>query len=232
MPPHARGGVFLWSNMTGPAAKFLHGYSRVRHVNDLYWAHTTADADGRVSVENLEKAVTLITGLRVEKYIVTFKAEAVRGAFERYPDHVKIFVRSDQSAVWIRFTVVKELCHALCDIPETYSVEPVRTIQGLLDHTDFVPGEHVDGEVQSERIAELMAMELLYPFEIRDGDIKAKDAGLETVRSLSEKRGIPSVWVERALEPVFTKFAHTMWGILDSVAAREAEEQRSTGVHS
>ena len=224
MPPRVLRGHFLLVTMDGPAAKLLHAYSCVRRVNNMYWAHTTADSAGGVSVENLEKAVTIITGLRVEKYLVDFEAAAVRGAFERYPDRVKIYVRRSQSGLWIRFTVVKELCHALCDLPDTYSVDGVKTIQGLMNHGDFLPTEHMGGEVQSERIAELMAMELLYPFEIRDGDLKARDAGVESVRTLADKRGIPGVWVERALEPHFGKFAKTMWRILDNVAASEADE--------
>lgn len=215
--------------MASPAANLLHAYSRVRRVNNIYWQHTTADAGGRVSVENIEKAVSIITDLRVEKYLVDFEAEAVRGAFERYPDHVKIYVRQNQPPVWVRFTVVKELSHALCDVPDTFSIDAVRTIQGLMDHQSFIPNEAMGEEVQSERIAELMAMELLYPFEFRDGDIEARKLGSETVRTLSNKRGIPGVWVERALEPAFTKLAHAMWRILDSVAETEADDKRLSG---
>lgn len=189
-------------------------------VNHFYHVHTDADkAGGKVSVENLETIVSRLTQLYVVKRRLFFAGAAVRGNYELYKDRLIIRVRKGQSLEWERFTVVKELCHPLIDKPEEFLPDAEKLIKALLQF------QGLDGEtppqVISERLAEMAALELLYPLEFREGDREKRKAGI-SIAQIGLDRGVPPVWVERAQSQKLLDSCRTMWSLIPPISAGEA----------
>lgn len=194
--------------------KLLLVFVWARRVNHYYWMHTDGDAADAVSIQNLHRVVSRLAKLNIQQLIVDFDGSTLRGNFERYDDRVVIHVRESQSENWQRFTVVKELCHVLLDEMEDWSTDVVSTISGLLSFAGF-EGEE-SAAIRSEKAAEIMALELVYPLEVRAEDRAFLDAGGK-VAELADRRKVPPLWIERALDPKYLEVCQDMWRVLNEV---------------
>lgn len=195
--------------------KMLQVFVLARRVNHYYWMHTDADAfDGSVSIENIQIIVGRLAQLRIEKYVVNFDGASLRGNVERYDNRVAIHVRASLSDSWRRFTVVKELCHLLLDSAEDWSVDVVKTIAELLSFVGF-NGEE-SAEIRSEKLAEIMALELVYPIEDRRGD-KQRIADGEKTADIAAQRKVPAIWIERAHNEDYLAACEGTWQALEAL---------------
>lgn len=189
--------------------RLIQSFDRARLVNEVYWNHTIVTDTGRqISVENLRKAVERIVALPVIPQLVESNAVYFRGNMERYADRIEIKIVDGQGEQWTRFTFVKELCHALCDHQDEWTTEGVETLRGLVKAPPL--DKSMPAPMRSERFAELIALELLYPFEFREADVAAKKPFAE----LAKEFGIPLRWVESALEPGYIEACGVMWSVL------------------
>ena len=196
-------------------SKMLQVFVLARRVNHYYWLHTDAHgADESVSVENLQKIIGRLAQLRIRKLLVDFEGTSLRGNVERYEDRVEIHVRKSLSDSWRRFTVVKELCHLLLDGEEDWSVDVVTTIADLLAFSGF-SGEET-AEIRSEKLAEIMALELIYPIEDRRPDL-ASIADGKKISEIAASRKIPAIWIERGLNEDYLAACEGTWKALVSV---------------
>ena len=196
-------------------SKMLQVFVLARRVNHYYWLHTDAHgAQEAVSVENLQRIIERLAQLRIRKFLVDFDGSSLRGNVERYDDHVDIHVRKSLSDAWQRFTVVKELCHILLDEEEDWSVDVVNTISDLLSFSGF-SGEE-SAEIRSEKLAEVMALELAYPIADRRPDLVKIASGAKT-SEIAASRKIPAIWVERALNEEYLTACEDTWKALASV---------------
>lgn len=178
-------------------------------VNHYYWLHTDADeADGSVSIENLQAVIARKAGIFVSKRLVDFDGTSLRGNIERYDEYVIVNVRASQSEYWQRFTVVKELCHVLLDTQEDWSTDVVATIVGLLAFSSL-NGEE-SAVIRSEKLAEVMALELIYPLEDRREDRAYLQAGGK-ISDLAEKRKVPPLWIERGVADWYYESCEEAW---------------------
>jgi Predicted Zn peptidase len=195
--------------------KMLQCFILARRVNHYYWVHTTGDDDpGATSVENIQKIVSRMSGMHIRKRVVDFEGSTLRGNEERFDNKVMIHVRASLSTPWRRFTVVKELCHVLLDDAEDFSTDVVTTIRDLLQFTGFNGKE--SAEIRSEKLAEIMAVELMYPIEFRRGDKAALQAGAK-IGDLAEKRQIPPIWIERALGDGWLEACELVWATIKNL---------------
>lgn len=192
--------------------KMLQVFVLARRVNHYYWMHTTADDnDGSVSVENLQEIIGRLAQLKISKWLVDFDGTSLRGNVERYSDRVEIHVRKSLSPYWRRFTVVKELCHLLLDSEEDWSVDVVTTISDLLSFSGFSGDE--SAEIRSEKLAEVMALELIYPIEHRRRDKEAVANGAKT-SDIATLRKVPAIWIERAHNEDYLSACEGAWEAL------------------
>jgi len=188
--------------------QLFQSFDRARLVNEIYWNHTTGDEVGRrVSIENLKKAVEKIIEIPVRKTLVDFEGNYVRGFMERYQDRVEVYVIERQPEQWQRFTFVKELCHALCDGKDEWQPNGIETIHDLVKLMEF---NSATPATRSERFAEVIALELLYPYEFRAKDKESKRAATE----LAEEFGIPARWIEHALSDNYMAACDVVWKLL------------------
>jgi hypothetical protein len=87
-------------------------------------------------------------------------------------------LRKDQVEDMMRFASVKELCQVALDEPEDWSPAGTETLEayGYEVALDMAGGNGekrklAERHIQSERLAEIAATELMYPFEFRAQDL-------------------------------------------------------------
>jgi IrrE N-terminal-like domain len=158
-----------------------------------------------LSIMNLHWAIQDIYKLTIEMRDVSFDADHLRGKVERYSDNrARILVRSRQSDEEKRFATAKELCHLMIDEEDDWSVQGVDTISGLLmewklQQANGVGHTHPTDPLQSEILAEIAAVEFMYPAEYRATDIAKLAESSTTIARISLEHELPAYQVETAI---------------------------------
>ncbi|MBB3944666.1 Zn-dependent peptidase ImmA (M78 family) [Rhizobium skierniewicense] len=178
-------------------------FKKIHHVREEYATYVNGANLNCISVEDLYSVVSTMYEIKITKKGVTFEGNFLRGLMERYAKEVIIRVRMNQTDDWLRFTAVKELCHVIIDEREDWSVDGVRTIEDLLIEYFANIGDVAKGVSQSEMLAEIAALELLYPYECREHDI-ARLAKKETsLIKIASYHRVPTAMISRALDSYY-----------------------------
>ena len=112
-------------------------------------------------------------------------------------NHYDICHVQDLNYCWQRFVICKELFHVILD------EEKYRNM-GISDHVDEVTVAFPDDNstpsvpVMSEILAELAAMEYLFPYAERVQEVASKNGNLNS-KAVAEKFKVPIVFIERYL---------------------------------
>ena len=198
------------------ATRILHSIALARQVEHYYWAYTTADDQpGKVSIENLRAIIERMIRKPIRKYEISFEGSVVQGICERHPDRIIIYVKEDLAEPDRRYISVKEMSHALADIESEYCHKGVETIHQLVKYR----GLRFDGgeteAMRSERLAEFLALEILYPISYREPDRKAvyEDRTI-SLGQLEEKRGVPAYLLEAALDKEYLESCSEAWALI------------------
>lgn len=194
--------------------KIIRCFQLAKRVNHYYWEHVP-DCSPNMRVQNLEYIVSKMVNLPIQKWSVPYEGGAlIRGLYERYADRIGIYIREGQTAEWVRFTIVKELCHALIDQPSDFSPKGQDTIQGLIKYGGLNLDEISSDVLLSERLAEITALELIYPLEFRRKDAADLKAERKKLSDLVRQRAVPSLWIQRALDADHIEACEYFWKVL------------------
>jgi hypothetical protein len=166
-----------------------------------------------ISIDQFMDCVAEIYPNRIIKRGVNFDATNLRGRIERdVTGDARIDVRQGQLLYWRRLTAVKEHMHLLIDDEDDYSPYGDETLDTLVQ--EGVIGMLVaDGDpftaCQTELIAEIAAMEVLWPINLRLKEVNAarETSSTEFVKDISDKYRIPAPVVENMLSRSYTKLA-------------------------
>lgn len=196
--------------------KIFEAFAAAKRVNHYYWMHTDGDdhQHSTVSIENIQKVIEIMVGETIEKKTVLKSSRFHRAFVERFNGgkENKIYVTKGEPLEWQRFSVVKELCHILIDKSDDFQADPCITIEGMTSE----PGFFVEGsanETDSEQLAEMIAMELIYPLEDRRADL-ASEASFEQI---ALNRCVPDKYVYRGLEQKHFELCEKIWNLLPPV---------------
>lgn len=180
--------------------KALEAFKKVHHVREEYATYVRGAELNRISVEDLYAVVANMYDIPIVKKGVTFEGNFLRGLMERYERNIIIRVRANQPEDWLRFTAVKELCHVIIDEREDWSVDGVRTIEDLLMEYFANIGDVAKGVSQSEMLAEIAALELLYPYECREADLLKLTKNETSNVKIANYHRVPTTMISRALD--------------------------------
>ena len=166
-----------------------------------------------ISVDQLMDCVAEIYGKPIEKRGVNFDAGHLRGRLERDSSgDARVDVRQGQHLYWRRLVAVKEYMHLLIDVDEDHSPYGDETLDTLVQ--EGVLGMLVnDGEpssaCQTELIAEIAAMEVLWPLHLRRDDVTGAKGNLGTgfVQEMADRYWIPASVVENMLSKSYNALA-------------------------
>ena len=197
--------------------KVMQCFLKIREVHHYYWTYTTADdADGKVSIENLQRIVERITRKRITIDTVDFEGTRTLSVLERFEDRFEIHIREKVPAPeWYRVGAVKEFWHAVSDVTEDLSVDGVKTIRDTVTARGKINWETLSPQARSEKLAETFVAELLYPIEYRTKDMQRRAEGV-SIQEIAKGRGVPPSIVETVLEKENYEFCFEWWSSLDS----------------
>jgi Zn-dependent peptidase ImmA (M78 family) len=201
------------------AAKAENAFRKVKHVREEYRRYSLGANMNVVSIEDLVATIASMYNLKIERKGVKFEAEYTRGMLLRYEGRAIIYVRHQLDEDLKRFTAVKELCHLFLDEKEDWSVDGVTTISDL--QNDVRLSELAKNTSQSEVFAEIAAIELMYPFECRCGDLEKVTTDGFSSSKIALHHGMPTAMVERALSTRYHEFAQSLWAVIGMANAAE-----------
>lgn len=133
--------------------------------------------------------------------IKTYKAEM--GVYAGTGDYARIQYSSDLNFCWTRFVIAKEMCHCLIDEGEderiTSSNKLMKLGESLVsDDTATLPEFP---PYITERNAEFLAVETLFPLELRKSHVAEYNAGQITTYQLALRYRIPEYYTGVAMMP-------------------------------
>lgn len=158
-----------------------------------------------LSVMDFHAAVQKIYDIEIGMTKVSFQAEHLRGMVERNEGKPsQVWVRASQTPEFLRFVTVKEICHLMIDEKDDWSSDGIETIKGLLREWALT-GENGTGHenpsdpLMSEMLAEIAAIEMMYPREFRAADVAKVANGETTVEKIALQHDLPPYAIEQAL---------------------------------
>ncbi len=185
--------------------KLVAALKKVRVVREHLQHHCAAPQEPVLRIMDLKWAIEEVYSLSIKLEKVSFDAEHIGGTLERYSDNsAQIYVRSSQSAEMVRFVAVKELCHLMIDEHDDWSIVAADTIRNLLREWELIAEDGVGLKsptcaLQSELLAEVAAMELIYPQEFRERDQAKLASGETTIAKIAIEHQSPAFGIEQAL---------------------------------
>lgn len=200
--------------------KIIDAFYAAKRVHHYYWMHTDGDdhENQLVSIENIKKIISILTRAEIETYSLKYESRFHRAFVERFNDGKKniIYVMESETDNWKRISTVKELCHILIDTPSDFQPDPCKTIEGVKDDGILPFHDHSVTEVDSEALAEIIAMELVYPLEFRREDRELISKGA-TLSELSEKRKVPEKYISLGTSKTHYEECLEIWKRLPQV---------------
>jgi Zn-dependent peptidase ImmA (M78 family) len=193
--------------------KFATAFKKVLQIKEHKDLYCLDPSRIPVSIEDLVHVVSDMYGLKISINEVVFEGDRVRGLVERYNNQrALIYIRHNMTPELKRFSVTKELMHLAIDEHEDWSVNGVATISDFLVEMSIVDGNAVaKNGSQSEMLAEIAAIEVLYPAEFRVSDKSDLASGKTTLIKLSLHYEIPVFVVDKALQPWYVALSEKVW---------------------
>ncbi len=188
-----------------PEVRILPVFKKVKAVREHMNLYHVDGGSHRLSVDTLAKSIADMYALKIELYEVYAPGSRVAGNVERYQNgRAIILVKAELSDAMKRFVAVKELCHLMIDEDDDWSSLGVDTIKEMKVEFDLADkgGEGVSNPSrtqQSEHLAWMAAVSLMYPCEFHVTDKAAVDAKTVTIAKLGLHHDLPPHVVESAL---------------------------------
>ena len=110
----------------------------------------------------------------------------IKSKLFRFRDHAKIYYLKKGRITYCdqRFVVAKEMAHLLIDTPDSFTKSPSKLVRALVNEHDFSQGDG-DSSV-SELVAEVCAMELLFPWQERESFLQKLHDGEMTAWDIAD----------------------------------------------
>ncbi len=166
--------------------------------------------------ENLRQAIEHVYGVRIIIRTLPLKTRLLRGMIEMYDDKSIVYIDGSLNSAWTRYVYAKEVCHHLLDSEEYYTTDVVDLIEYfVLDGREIE--QEVEGsaesrkDIEAEYLTKFAAIELLFPFEMREGCKTEIAAGVKTAYQIAEHFDIPEHLVEYALSDFYMDYARRVW---------------------
>ena len=199
--------------------KTVNAFRKVRQVREEYERYAIGGIPTKISVDTLRDIVSQMYEREIVMRAVPYGAMLTRGLIAEYGSQSIVYVSRSLDEDWLRFTVVKEICHIVIEEEEDWSVDGVETIKNLILDIRLA-GQHDpnDNATQSEILAELAAIELMYPFDSRQFDRKRLVAGETNPVKLANEQGLPQAIIAQAVSKRYNdEVASVAWGEVNRV---------------
>jgi hypothetical protein len=129
--------------------------------------------------------------------------KASLGIYKGDGDYARIQFSSSLNMCWKRFAICKEMYHCLIDNNSTARITNTTDLMKLAEflvRNEPSVIEHFEPH-DTEQLAELLALETLFPMELRQHHKADYDAGSITAHQLALRYRIPETYTEIAMYP-------------------------------
>ena len=154
--------------------KLVSAFRKAQQINEAYKTYILDSSRLPISVDDLVSIVSDIYGIKINMKLVDFQSSHLRGMIEKIgTESVNIYIKKEQAAETIRFVTVKELSHSIIDEAEDWNPDGCGTIDGFIEAEQFTVKNGDDtpplppGYIQGEAIASAIAMEIMFPYDLR-----------------------------------------------------------------
>lgn len=156
-----------------------------------------------IQIDPLAQIVKDDTGLGIEcRKLNLDQPGQIRGRLLRYKDIAYIEYNSELNTCWTRFVVCKELCHLILDSEEEYTKSLPSLVEQLIGQSTGEPKE----DLASERMAEIAALELLFPHDFRRSFIEHFENGRLSLLKIATILRIPQKYAEVCLHRRYVEY--------------------------
>ena len=171
------------------------------------------------SIDDLMWVVNDMYDADVEALEVPVEAIFFAGTLFRYNESKSfILVKKSYNIVWKRFIVAKELAHIIIDAKEDWCPDGVEVIDGMFSALRIEmggdPDHQPDTKTQSEFVAEMVATEILYPYELRGTDSEDVASGKTSYTELEGRYEVPAVMIGRAHEAWYKRICDATYPMI------------------
>ena len=194
---------------------FVPLFEQIRNVQRTLNDYCLAPDKVPVSLDDLKYAIEQEYGTRITHKLIPIRNELLRGMIEMYDDHSVIYVDSGLSHAWIRYVVVKEMSHHLVNDVEYWTIDPSAIIEHIVQDGVGDAQEAAPLDVATEYLTKLAAVELLFPFSLREAARARIAQDEQTLYTTAEWLEMPEHLVEFALSDRYTELAQGIWKQLD-----------------
>lgn len=168
-----------------------------------------------MSVDELLEHISATYDVQIDLAVVDVENDHVLGFIERYEGgrRARVYLVKNMGPRQKRLVAVKELCHVAIDIQEDFSTDALDTLERMVT-VGFDPDAPENAAVRSERLAEMVAWELLYPHENRRADRDALTRHEITIGSLAQRYQVPEHVVEMVLRSPYLDMCDKYWAMV------------------
>lgn len=188
--------------MTVDSQMVANAIAHARSVSGYYAQLPVQFSGGKKTPDGLRIICKDYIRKSVEIFVIEKTPNSVRALYMAREEGYAVFVLSNQDRIWRDFAACKELFHVILDDPDA---EDCRTIK-LFDHVEelvktLIPfNGHPTPTAVSEFLAELAAMEFLFPYSERMSILAGGDVNCAVI---ANQYNLPLVLVERYLSDGF-----------------------------
>lgn len=175
-------------------------FTEIKKIREAVNAYCLAPDKVPVSLDDITMAVEQTYDTTIEITLVPLNSRLLRGMIEIYPKRACIYIDAELNTPWTRYVQTKEVGHLMIINAENCTADPTALIEycvqaGLLAKDD---GEH-PSDILTEEVTKFIAIELLFPPELRAPAKQRIADGADTLFTIAEWLHIPEHLVEFAL---------------------------------
>jgi len=203
--------------------KLVNAFRKAQQISDTYQTYVLDGKRLPISVDDLVSVISDIYRIEINMKLVDFRSKHLRGMIEKIgSESVNVYIKKEQEAETIRFVTVKELSHSIIDEPEDWNPAGCDTIDGFIEAEQFsvangespslLPPEYIQGEA----IAEAVAIEIMFPYDLRADCYAAYMKKERSIQDLSQQFGMPQFAIYRAFSENYRAVADKVWAEIES----------------
>jgi len=190
-------------------------------IRELYQQVVLAGNTDEIDIGELKDVISQYTNIKITVKEVDWGAHRFLGTIQRFDTHATIYVaakgkKGDVGKITHceqRFVIAKEMGHLVIDQPDNLTVHAVSLIKELCNPIVAKFDSHQP--LQSEYVAEIFAIETLFPYQTRQPHLERIRRGEDTALSVATHFRIPEKRVEMALEKDYDNACREIYRLID-----------------
>lgn len=197
-------------------------FREVAKVREAIRLYCLGSDSARLSMDDLTTAVHQCYGIRMEALEIKPRNNSVRGLVITLPNgEAKVLIARDLPKDDQRYVFAKEAGQIMIANADNLTDTPSGIIEFYTQDDSSLPDDEETGQdIRSEELAKFIAVELLFPRELRAAAVDRVAKGEETHLKLADSMEMPDYLVEFVLSDRYRRAADAVWDQVDQAGDR------------